>query len=194
VRSPRSRATFTFSATVLLASSGERRVDVEILVQRDAPAHTRARLAPAISAGSTKRSSRKRTTASSRKSRWAGTGPAEQGASASRGMSTPLAMVSPARFTRNPGVHFEASAGWPARVAPALDIGHVRQAGGTREQRARTPLSRVVDRTAADETPESDPGPDPGTEAMTWPPASARTSTEYSSPAGTPARSRLMSA
>src|SRR5882757_10073369 len=84
---------------------GEGRVDVVILVEGDQAADREAAgggtpggcahaATFCTSLRSMKRSSRNRTMATSRKSTWSGTGRPRSASSASRGMFTPLAMVS----------------------------------------------------------------------------------------------------
>ena len=87
-------------------------------------------------------------------------GPAEQGVQRQPG-HVDAARDGQSQRSRNPGVHFEQRRVAGA-VAPALDIGHVRQAGGTRDSAPELLYLGVVDRTAADRDAGIDPGPDPG--------------------------------
>src|SRR6202012_3872977 len=159
---------------------GERGVDVEILVQLDPGGQDVTCSSPDTSAGSTKHSSRNRTTASSRKSRWAGSRWPSRACSASRGMSTPAAMVSPSV----PGIRglSSSSAGQPSRsrlhCTLATNVTPVARA--TARPKYSTSGSCTV--RPPTETPESTRARIRGTLAITCPLVSASTSTEYSSP------------
>ena len=99
---------------------------------------------------------------------------------ASRGMSTPLAMVSPSV----PGIRgfTSSSAGRPCGVALALDVGDVGEAGGLGDRAAERGQLCVADGAAAHGDAGVDPGPGRGTGRDHVPLASASTSMEYSSP------------
>ena len=95
-------------------------------------------------------------------------------------MSTPLAMVSPSV----PGIRgfTSSSAGRPARSRRHWTLATYVRPVALATARPNSSISGSWTVRPPTETPESTRARIRGTEAMTWPPASARTSTEYSSP------------